>query len=81
MRAARQLVDDALGDLADGGVGDGEDDDVGALDRLLGRPAVGAEALLDPRLTRLAHLDMAYGKGRFGEILRQPLSHLPARTE
>ena len=58
-RARLQLAFDARGDLADGRVGHGENDHVGAVERLVGRHAVEAEAGLQPLAAGLADLDMA----------------------
>ena len=80
-RAWLQLLLDAGGDLADMRVGNGEHDDVGAVERLLDRNGVDAEPVLEPLAACLAHLDVAHLVWRTAKVRGQAIAHFAAGAE
>ena len=75
------LLLDAGGDLADMRIGHGEDDGVGAVQRLVGGNGVDAEIVLEPLLAGVAHFDMAHLVGRALEIRGQAVAHFAPGAE
>ena len=80
-RAGLQVLLDAGGDLADMGVGDGENDHLGAGERLVDRHGVDAEAVLQPLAAGVADFDMANIIGGAAEIAGEAVTHLTTRPD
>jgi hypothetical protein len=77
-RAGLQLVDDTSCNLADRGIRYGEDHDISAIERGIGRRTIDAEIVLQARLAGVADLDMTNIKTGTFEIFGQPVSHFSA---
>ena len=81
-RPGLELVVDAGRDLADMGVGNGEDDDFGAVERRVGGERSRCQGRSSAAPRRAArHFDMPDLEARALEVAREAIAHFSARAE